>query len=91
MRLREVHNFEYGEDKKVGFLIVNDKCKALAKNIKELVDTKSSFANWLNNNVKAELNQDIFSSLVKNGYPPQYNDEVYDQVMDQVENFKIYH
>lgn len=92
MHLRDEHNFEYGEDKRVGDLIVNDKCKALAKKIKELIDTKSSYANWLNNdNVKAELNQDIFFCLVKNGYPPQYNDEVYDQVMDQVENFKKHH
>lgn len=92
MHLREVHNFEYGEDKKVGDLIVNDKCKALAKKIKELIDTKSSYANWLNNdNVKADLNQEIFFCLAKNGYPPLYNDEVYDQVMDQVENFKKHH
>lgn len=28
--------------------------------------------------------------LVENGYPPQYNEEVFDQVMGQVENFKTY-
>jgi hypothetical protein len=26
--------------------------------------------------------------LVQNGYPPQHNDEVFDQLMGQVENFK---
>jgi len=26
--------------------------------------------------------------LHQNGYPPQYNDEVIDQVMEQVEHFK---
>ncbi len=89
MHLRDKHNFEFGEDKKVGSLIINDKCKFLAQKIKELIDVQSSFTDWLNNtNVKAELNQKIFFCLIKNGYPPQHNDEVFDQVMDQVENFK---
>lgn len=41
-----------------------------------------------NTNVRAELNQKIFFCLVKAGYPPQYNDEVLEQVMEQVEIFK---
>lgn len=89
MHLRDKYNFEYGEDKKVGSLIINDKCKLLAQKIKELIDVQSSFTDWLNNtNVRADLNQKIFFCLVKNGYPPQFNDEVFDQVMEQVENFK---
>lgn len=89
IHLRDKHNFEYGKDKNVDGIIINDKCKTLAKKIKELIDVQSSFTDWLNNsNVKAELNQKIFFCLYKNGYPPQYNDEVFDQVMEQVENFK---
>ncbi|MBU3821451.1 HsdR family type I site-specific deoxyribonuclease [Flavobacteriaceae bacterium XHP0103] len=89
MHLRDKYNFEYGEDKKVGSLIINDKCKLLAQKIKELIDMQSSFTDWLNNsNVRADLNQKIFFCLHKNGYPPQHNDEVFDQVMEQVENFK---
>ncbi len=89
MHLRDKYNFEFGEDKKVGGLIINDKCKLLAKKIKELIDVQSSFTDWLNNsNVKADLNQKIFFCLHNNGYPPKYNDEVFDQVMGQVENFK---
>ena len=89
MHLRDTHNFEYGEDKKVGSFIINEKCKSLAKKVKELIDTKSSFADWLTNgNVRAELNQDLFFLLDENGYPPEYNDEVFDQVLDQVENYK---
>lgn len=89
LHLRDKYNFEYGEDKKVGDLIINDKCKDLAQKIKELIDMQSSFTDWLNNsNVRADLNQKIFFCLVKNGYPPQYNEEVFDQVMDQIENFK---
>jgi type I restriction enzyme R subunit len=89
MHLRDKYNFEYGVDKKVGSLIINDKCKLLAKKIKELIDVQSLFADWLNNtNVRADLNQKIFFCLHNNGYPPQYNDEIFDQVMEQVENFK---
>jgi type I restriction enzyme R subunit len=89
MHLRDTHNFEYGEDKKVGLLVINDKCKTLAKKVKELIDTKSSFADWLTNkNVRAELNQDLFFLLDENGYPPQWSDDVFDQVLEQVENYK---
>lgn len=89
MHLRDTHNFEYGEDKKVGSFIINDKCKVLAKKVKELIDTKSSFADWLTNgNVRAELNQELFFLLDENGYPPEWNDEVFDQVLGQVENYK---
>ena len=92
LHLRDTHNFEYGEDKKHGSLIINDKCKALAKKVKELIDTKSSFADWLTNtNVRAELNQDLYFLLKANGYPPEWNDEVFDQVLDQVENYKGHH
>lgn len=89
MHMCDVHNFEYGTDRKVGSLIINDKCKALAKKIKELIDTKSCFADWLSNkNVRAELNQDLWFLLDENGYPPEYSDDVFDQVLDQVENYK---
>jgi type I restriction enzyme R subunit len=90
MHLRDKYNFEFGVDKKVGSVIINDKCKVLAQKIKELIDVQSSFTDWLNNtNVKADLNQKIFFCLINNGYPPQHNDEVFDQVMGQVENFKL--
>ena len=89
MHLRDKYNFQFGDDKKVGSLTINDKCKVLAKKIKELIDVQSSFTDWLNNsNVRAELNKKIFICLYNNGYPPTYNDEVFDQVMEQVENFK---
>lgn len=89
MHLRDKYNFEYGEDRMVDGMIVNDKCKLLAQKIKKLIDIQSSFADWLNNsNVRKELNKKVFYCLVQNGYPPQYNDEVFNQVMEQVENFK---
>lgn len=89
MHMRDVHNFEYGTDRKIGSLIINDKCKALAKKIKELIDTKSCFADWLSNkNVRADLNQELWFLLEENGYPPEWNDDVFDQVLGQVENYK---
>lgn len=89
MALRDQYNFEYGEDKVVDGVLVNDKCKSLAKKIKEIIDTKSSFADWLNNQiVRDQLKFDIKVCLVKNGYPPQYSPEVFRKVMEQVENFE---
>lgn len=87
--LRDQYNFEYGEDKEVDGVIINDKCKTLAKKVKEIIDTKSSFADWLNNqNVRNDLKLEIKICLVKNGYPPQYSPEVFTKVMEQVENFE---
>ena len=89
MALREEYNFEYGADKVVDGVTINDKCKALAKKIKEIIDTKSSFADWLNNQiVRDQLKFDIKVCLIKNGYPPQYSPEVFRKVMEQVENFE---
>ena len=89
MALRDQYNFEYGENKVVDGVVVNDKCKALAKKIKEIIDTKSSFADWLNNQiVRDQLKFDIKVCLIKNGYPPQYSPEVFRKVMEQVENFE---
>lgn len=87
--LRDQYNFEYGTDKDEGGVVINDKCKELAKKVKEIIDTKSSVADWLNNkNVRDQLKLDIKICLVKNGYPPQYSPEVFSKVMEQVENFE---
>ncbi len=57
--------------------------------VKEIIDTKSSFSDWLNNqNVRNQLKLDIKICLVKNGYPPQYSPEVFTKVMEQVKNFE---
>lgn len=89
MALRDEYNFEFGTNKKVNGIVINDKCKNLAKKIKEIIDTKSSFADWLNNQiVRDQLKFDIKVCLIKNGYPPQYSPEVFRKVMEQVENFE---
>lgn len=89
MALRDQYNFEYGTDKVVEGVSVNEKCRSLARKIKEIIDTKSSFADWLNNQiVRDQLKFDIKVCLIKNGYPPQYSPEVFRKVMEQVENFE---
>ena len=89
LALRDQYDFEYGTDKEVGGVVINDKCKALAQKVKEIIDTKSSFADWLNNqNVRNQLKLEIKICLVKNGYPPRYSPEVFKKVMEQVENFE---
>ena len=89
LALRDQYDFEYGTDKEVDGAVINDKCKALAQKVKEIIDTKSSFADWLNNqNVRNQLKLEIKICLVKNGYPPQYSPEVFKKVMEQVENFE---
>ena len=87
--LRDTYNFEYGTDKEIDGVVINDKCQSLAKKVKEIIDTQSSFSDWLNNqNVRNKLKLDIKICLVKNGYPPQYSPEVFTKVMEQVENFE---
>lgn len=89
MALRDEYNFEYGKDRVVDGVSINDKCRTLAKKIKEIIDIKSSFADWLNNQiVRDQLKFDIKICLIKNGYPPQYSPEVFRKVMEQVENFE---
>ena len=89
LALRDQYDFEYGTDKEVDGAVINDKCKALAQKVKEIIDTKSSFADWLNNQtVRNQLKLEIKICLVKNGYPPQYSPEVFKKVMEQVENFE---
>ena len=87
--LRDQYEFKYGTDKEVNGVVINDKCKLLAKKVKKIIDDESLFADWLNNqNVRNQLKLKIKICLVKNGYPPQYSSDVFTKVMEQVENFE---
>ncbi len=71
--------------------IGEEKCIALAKKIKELVDGSSLYADWLNNdNIKGELSSDLGFLLYQEGYPPTWDEEVFERVLGQVENYKQY-
>ena len=93
IKMRDEKDFEYGEDifDADSGIMVNKKIQKLAKKIKELIDLKSSFTDWLNNtNVRNQLKSDIKFCLFENGYPPIYSQEVFSQVMEQVENYKTF-
>lgn len=81
VELRNKHEFEYADEK----------CLNLAKQIKALIDGTAVHADWLNNNnLKKVLARELTMLLYRNGYPPQWNKEIFDKVLDQVENFRTY-
>lgn len=81
INVRNNHVFPY-EDKK---------CIMLAKKIKELVDDKAQFTDWsIRSDIKNQLNMDLTILLYKNGYPPEWDEEVFEKVFEQAENFKKY-
>lgn len=81
VKVRDDHGFPYADEK----------CIVLAKKIKELVDDKSQYADWsTREDIKNQLNMDLTVLLYKNGYPPEWDEEVFEKVMEQTENFKRY-
>ncbi len=40
--------------------------------------------------IKNQLNMDLTVLLYQNGYPPEWDEEVFEKVMEQAENFKKY-
>lgn len=71
------------------FIYSDDKCIVLAKAIKDLVDDKSQFADWSSrDDIKNQLNMELTILLYNNGYPPEWDDEVFEKVLEQAENFK---
>ena len=81
VKVRDDHGFHYEDEK----------CLVLAKKIKELVDDKAQFADWsTRDDIKNQLNMDLTVLLYQNGYPPEWDEEVFEKVMEQAENFKKY-
>ena len=81
VKVRDDHGFPYEEEK----------CLVLAIKIKELVDNKAQFADWsTRDDIKNQLNMDLTVLLYENGYPPEWDEEVFEKVMEQAENFKKY-
>ena len=79
VRVRDDHGFPYEEEK----------CLALAKEIKVLVDDKAKFVDWkTRDDIKSQLMMDLTALLYRNGYPPEWDEEVFEKVMEQAENFK---
>ena len=81
VKVRDEHGFPYADEK----------CIVLAKKIKELVDDKSQYADWsTRDDIKNQLNMDLTILLYQNGYPPEWDEEIFEKVMEQAENFKKY-
>ena len=81
VEVRDKHGFEYADDR----------CIELAKKIKALIDDTAIYADWLNNdNLKSKLASQLTFLLYKEGYPPQWDEEVFQKVLEQVENYKKY-
>jgi type I restriction enzyme R subunit len=81
VKVRDEHKFKYEDEK----------CLVLAKKIKELVDDKAQYADWsTRDDIKNQLNMDLTVLLYENGYPPEWDEEVFEQVLEQAENFKKY-
>ena len=79
--VRNRHQFKYEDEK----------CIILSKKIKELVDEKSEYTDWsTKSDIKNKLNQDLTVLLYQSGYPPEWDEEVFEQIMSQTENYKKY-
>lgn len=79
VNVRDTHEFEYPEER----------CIELAKKIKLLVDDMTIYADFINNNnLKSKLSNDLMMLLYKSGYPPVWNQEVFQKIMEQVDNYK---
>lgn len=75
VKIREDHKFDYADEK----------CLVLAKEIKEVVDSKSKFANWKNRtDIKNQLKKDLTILLYRRGYPPEWNKEIFEKIFEQV-------
>ena len=73
------------------FAYPEEKAKALAQEIKKIVDDKSKYTDWAaRDDIKAELKMDLILVLAEYGYPPVTNDEVFKEIFEQAENFKKY-
>lgn len=79
IKVRDDHGFPYPEEK----------CIALAKEIKSLVDDKAQYVDWLTrSDIKNQMSMDLTVLLYNNGYPPDWDDEVFQKVLEQAENFR---
>lgn len=79
IKVRDHHRFHYDDEK----------CIVLAKKIKELVDDKAQYVDWsTRDDIKNQLRMDLTVLLYQNGYPPEWDEEVFDKVLAQAENFK---
>ena len=79
VNVRDTHGFEYSKER----------CVELARKIKLLVDDVTIYADFANNNnLKSKLSTDLTYLIYKEGYPPEWDQEVFEKVLEQVQNYK---
>lgn len=87
-------------EEKYEFSYPDDQNLVLAKEIYKMVTDKTKYADWANRqDIRAELQADIIVMLAEHGFPaipkgtmpPEDYQKVYDDVLDQTENFKKYY
>ncbi len=79
---------------KFGFDYPDDKNIELAKEIRAALRDKEKYSDWANSmQIKALMQADIIMILAKHGYPPtppEIYEKVYNDILEQAENFKKY-
>ena len=79
LELCQKYDFTYPEEKLI----------ALAKKVKELVDSQTKFPDWSKrDDIKSALKVGLILLLDEFGYPPVDKDEVYQEIFTQAENYK---
>lgn len=87
-------------EQKYDFYYPQEKNLDLAKKIYNMVTTKTKYADWYNReDIKAELQCDIIIILAENGFPaipegtqpPEDYQKIYNDIIEQAENFKKYY
>ena len=80
----EKFQFDYPDDKNI----------ELAKEIRAALRDKEKYSDWANSmQIKALMQADIIMILAKHGYPPvppEIYEKVYNDILEQAENFKKY-
>ena len=79
---------------KFGFEFPENENIELAKEIRAAMRDKEKYADWANSTqIKALMQADIIIILAKHGYPPtppEIYEKVYNDILEQAENFKKY-
>jgi len=74
------YDFDYPEDKLI----------ELAQAVKVIVDDKVKFVDWNNrDDIKSSLKVELILVLAKFKYPPISRDEVYKEIFEQAQSFKV--
>ena len=75
---------------KYDFKYPDDKLIVLAKEVKDLVDSQAKFPDWnKRDDIKSALKVGLILLLDEHNYPPVERDEVYNDVFEQAENYKM--